>query len=592
MPAEYQIYIVLGLLLIVFIAFIKEKFAPDTVALAAMAALLAVGVLHTDDFLSVFSSSAPITIAMMFIISAALERTGCLQLMGNIIEKIAGQSYIRAMIVMMMLVMVASAFMNNTPVVIVMTPIVISLAKAIGVNASRMLIPLSFAAIFGGTTTLIGTSTNILVSGIAAKNDLPAVGMFEMTIPGLIFAAVGMVYMIFAGRYLLPDRMSISSLLDGQNKRQFMAEFLIPHHSSYVGKPISDIKEISDVTSIIDVIRRNRSQRDAFETLELQAGDRIVIETNTGDVLGLTESGQIEFKAKSENLEPVTADEKVIMEGSVSARSALIGKSVSSLNFRRKYGVYILGVHRNDTDIKKDLDHISLRFADTLLIEGTAENIARLLEEGNLINLGAPQEKATRKTKAPIAFLTLLGVVGLAAFGVMPIAGLALIGAVIVMLTGCVDADEAYQSIDWRILFLIFGMLGLSMGMEKTGAAAMIVEHVVSWIGDLGPVAVLAMIYVLTSILTEMVSNNAVSVLLAPIVIGLADQMGVDSRPFLMTVMFAASASFATPIGYQTNTFVYSAGGYKFNDFLKVGVPLNIIYAILATLVLPLFFPF
>lgn len=280
------------------------------------------------------------------------------------------------------------------------------------------------------------------------------------------------------------------------------------------------------------------------------------------------------------------------MEGNVSSHSSFAGKTLGNLNLYRRYGVFIIAIHRDDENVSKKMDNITLKFGDTLLIEGTAENITRLLDDGNVVNLNEPQEKPIRKAKAPLAFLTIICVMLFSAIGVMPIASLALIGAVFVMMTKCVDADEAYNSIDWQILFLIFGMLGLSIAMEKTGAAELIVGLVISLVDGLGPVAVLCIIYVLTSILTEMVSNNDVAALLGPIVIGIAEQMGLDSRPFLMAVMFAASASFATPIGYQTNTFVYGAGGYKFKDFLKVGVPLNIIFAIVATIILLIFFPF
>lgn len=592
MSDVFQIYAVIALSIGVVIAFVREKIAPDIVALSAMGILLALDIISTKDFLSVFSNSAPITIAMMFIVSAALERTGCIQIMGRYISRLAGKSYLRAMLVTMLTVMVASAFMNNIPVVIVMTPLIISLARSIDVAPSKMLIPLSFAAIFGGTTTLVGTSTNILISGVATQSGLAPLGMFEMTLPGLIFAGVGMLYMLFIGRFLLPNRYSLSSILDGQPKRQFLAEFLIPQDSTYLGKNISSIKEITEETEVIDVIRSSISLRRSMDTLELYAGDRIIIATNLGEVLGLKENGDLEFVKTNGNLQPVSAEEKMIVEGSISAQSSLVGRSVGALNFRSKYGVYILAVHRNDEDIRKNLDSVILRFGDTILIEGTAKNITRLLDDGHMINLTAPEEKPVRKSKAPIAFATMMGVVILSAFNVMPIASLAFIGAVVVMITGCVDPEDAYESIDWRILFLIFGMLGLSAGMEKTGAAALIVESLVSVIDQLGPVAILCIIYIITSILTEMVSNNAVAVLLGPIVIGIANHAGYDPKPFLMAVMFAASASFATPIGYQTNTFVYGAGGYKFNDFLKIGVPLNLIFAALATFIIPKFFPF
>ncbi|ETX26576.1 SLC13 family permease [Roseivivax isoporae] len=233
-----------------------------------------------------------------------------------------------------------------------------------------------------------------------------------------------------------------------------------------------------------------------------------------------------------------------------------------------------------------------MQFADTLLLEGTPEGLQRLMEDGGIINLSEPSERATRRSKASVAIVTIFGVMGLAALDVMPIAGLAVIDAVIVMMARCVDPEEAFDAIDWRILFMIFGMLGLSMGMDETGTARVIVETVVGAVGGIGPIAILAAVYVLTSALTEMGLNNAVAVLIGPIIIALVIELGYDPRPFIMAVMFAASASFATPIGYQTNTFVYGAGGYKFSDLLKVGLPLNIIFAALAVLIIPIFFPF
>ncbi|WP_298500851.1 SLC13 family permease [uncultured Maritimibacter sp.] len=584
--------LVLAVLVAVFISFFREFYPPEVTALGASAILIATGIISTNDFLKVFSNSAPITIAMMFILSAALERTGVLEWIGEFLKRQARGSLLRSLLFMMGGTVAASAFMNNTPVVILLTPIMISLAGSVGVAPSRLLIPLSFAAIFGGTLTLVGTSTNILMSGVATEAGQPPISMFEMTLPGLIMAAIGTAYMIFAGRFLLPDRASLSSILGQQQKRRFLARLLIPGDSKFVGKTLADLP-FNGNARVLDVVRGEVSLRRTMKEVVLEPGDRIVIKTDTGEILGLREDGAVVFNDMDESgFEPVTADQTITMEASVGPNSHLRGRLVRDLKLRRKYGVYLMAIHRQDQNLSEELPDLRLQFADTLLLEGPMEGIQRLMEDGGIVNLTAPADKPLRRGKAPIAIAAIVAVMLLSAFDVMPIAGLAVIGAVVVMMTRCVDPEDAFEAIDWHILFLIFGMLGLSQGLESTGTVALVVEFVVARIEWMGPLAILAAVYVLTSVLTEMVSNNAVAVLVGPLAIALALQLGFDPRPFIMAVMFAASASFATPIGYQTNTFVYSAGGYKFRDFLIVGVPLNILFAVIAVIVIPIFFPF
>ncbi len=584
---------VLALVLVVFVLFFKEIFPPEVTALGASAALLATGIISTDEFLKVFSSAAPITIAMMFILSAALERTGVIAGLGDWLRLRARGSYMRAMILMMGTGIVTSAFMNNTPVVVLLTPVMIAVAGSVGAAPSRFLIPLSFAAIFGGTLTVIGTSTNVLMSTVATEAGQPAIGMFEMTGPGLIFAACGAFYMIFAGRYLLPDRVSLAAAVGRETRRQFMARVLVPAGSKYIGKTVDQMRSGIGVSRVIDVIRAEVSLRHELAQTILQPGDRVVVKADEGDFLKLGSDGQIRFRDLSgAGIEAVTAETSQRMEASVGPESPFVGQRLRDLRLRRKYGVYVVAVHSGGQNAGHGAEDIVLNFGDTLLLEGPAEGMNRLLADGGIVNLSAPQAVELRRGRAWIAVLSILSVVVLAAFDVMPIAGLAVIAAVAVMMTRCVDPDEAFGSIDWRILFLIFGMLGLSKGLENTGVITMAVEWSEAHMAGSGPIVLLAFVYILTSILTEFLSNNAVAVLVGPLAINVAVHLGYDPRAFIMAVMFAASASFATPIGYQTNTFVYGAGGYKFRDFVVVGVPLNILFAVLAIVFLPMFFPF
>jgi len=588
-----QIVIVLVLVVVVFFGFIRERLPPDVVALSAVGLLLALGILSTGDVLAVFSNSAPITIAAMFVLSAALERTGVIDSLGRQVTRAATWSPTLALAAMMGGVMVMSAFINNTPVVVILTPVVIALAAALKLPSSKLLMPLSFASIFGGTTTLIGTSTNILASGVAQSQGMPAFGMFEITGAGLILGAVGIAYLLLIGRWLLPNRESLADLLPRSGERHFVAEVLVPLDSPLVGRRLQDAGFTEQRGfQVIDVIRADHSLRWNLAEVEIQAGDRLVVRSKVGDMLGLRAAGDVAFGGTAGHaIEPIGTRETVLMEGVVGPQSRFAGRKVADLNLRRLYGAYILAIHRQGENVGGNFEQLRLQMGDTVLLEGPPQSMRQLFDYQEMINLVEPSEKPLRRTKAPIAVAAVLLVMGLAAFDVLPIAALALMAATAVVALGCLEADEAYRSIRWNILMLIFGMLALGTAMETTGAARLIVEGVALIAVGFGPLAVLSAVYLVTSLLTELMSNNAAAILLTPIAIGLAHQIGVDPRPFVVAVMFAASASFATPIGYQTNTFVYNAGGYRFLDFVKVGLPLNLLLWGVATLVIPMFWP-
>lgn len=592
----FQISFVLILVVFVFFGFIREKIPADVVALIAMGALMLTGILSVNETIAVFSNSAPITVAAMFILSAALERTGVIDYVGRAVVRLAnGGSPAIAIMVMMAAVIFLSAFINNTPVVIILIPVAIRLAKAIKIAPSKLLMPLSFAAIFGGTTTLIGTSTNILVDGVSQNQGMAPFGMFEITLAGMIFAAVGVTYTSVLGPFLLPKRETLAAMLPDQKERRFIAQILIPLNSDLIGKTIAETGFTAEKGfTVIDVFREGVSLRADLKKIVLQAGDRIVLRSPVSEMLTLKEAGSIAIGTqggKQASFEPVQTTETVIMEGVIGPHSRLIGRRLAGLGLARLYGVYVLAIHRRGENMASQINELRFEVGDTVLLEGPPRGMREMFDEGLLNNLTESSDRAIRRDKAPVAIAAVLMVMGLAAIELMPIAGLALIAATAVVAFGCLDHQEAYRSIQWDILMLIFGMLALGTAMDKTGAAAVVVGLLSQFAGGAGPLILLIIVYAFTSVITEIMSNNAAAILITPLAIGLANGMGVDPRPFIVAVMFAASASFATPIGYQTNTLVYRAGGYAFMDFVRFGLPLNVIFVAVAAIVIPIFWP-
>jgi di/tricarboxylate transporter len=594
---DIQILLVFGLLIAVFVSFLRERIPADVVALLALAALLLTGILSVPEALGVFSNAAPITIAAMFVLSAALERTGVIGAAGNMVIRLAKNwTPAIAILTLMTLVIILSAFMNNTPIVVILIPVAVRLAQTLGTSASRLLIPLSFASIFGGMTTLIGTSTNLLVDGVAQDSGIAAFGIFEITGAGGLMALAGTLYMAFASRWLLPHRETLAAILPTTRNRRFVAQVLVPVGSVLVGKTIRETGFSPEKGfTVIDVMRENRSRRDQLSSLILEAGDRLVIRSPVSEMLSLREAGDVAIGSGSESqrhaIEPVQTSETVVMEGIVGPESRLVGRPIVGAGLVRLYGVYAIAIHRRGENINLEGRGIRFEVGDTVLVEGPPAGLRQMFDDMMLSNLTETSERPLRRDKAPIAVGAVLSVMLLAALGVMPIAGLALIAAALVIALGCLDHQEAYKAIQWDILMLIFGMLALGMALESSGAAAFLVSTIAAPVALFGPLAALAIIYLITSALTECISNNAAAILMTPIAIGLASSLEIDPRAFIVAVMFAASASFATPIGYQTNTLVYTAGGYKFSDFVRIGLPLNLLFFAVAMLVIPLFWP-
>jgi len=569
-----------------FVLFIRETYPVEVTAIGGAALMVVLGILPVKAGIGVLSNSAPWTIVLMFLVMGGLVRTGAIEMVIGIAERHVGDRPKLTIAVLFGFAAVASALMNNTPLVAVMIPVVIRIAIRIGAAPSKLLIPLSYMTVMGGMITLIGTSTNLLVDGVARKEGLEPFGLFEIAPLGIAVTLVGGLYMALFADKLLPSRQSMGALLSDRSKMRYFTEVAVPEGSALIGQAPMEVDIFRrDRVRVIDVLRGDASLRRDLAPVRLEPGDRVVLRTEMTELMGLKERKDVVLADKLSSVATET------VEVLISPGCRMEGRSLGELRLRRRYGVYVLAAHRRNQNIGRQLDELVVRVGDTLLLEGAIQDIQRLAADMDLVDITHPTTKAFRRGKSPIAIAALALIVVLAALDVAPIMALGLVAVAVILLTRCIDSDEAFSFVDGRLLAMIFAMLAVGEGLDHSGAVSMIVGSVKPWMEGLSPFLMILCVYFLGLIMTEFLSNNAVAVIYTPIAMELAVSLGLDPRPFAVAVMFSATLAFATPVGYQTNMMVYGPGGYRFSDYMRVGIPLNIITGLLASALIPLLWP-
>lgn len=586
-----SILLTLGVLALALVCFISEWFPADITAIGVMVLLMVLGLVSPEEGISGFSSSATITVLAMFVLSAGIARTGVMQLMSDLLMRWGGKRPTQQIITLGVLVGPVTGLVNNTAVVSVFLPIVEEWCRQRRISVSKVLMPLSYLTILGGMLTLLGTSTNILASGLSEQLGYGAFGIFEFTQLGIMTFLIGLTYIAIASPVLLKARKAPpnGTIAGDYQLKEYVTEVVVAPRSSLVGQTLqaSQIQRKFDL-DVLELVRNNNHFPQPLADKTLYAGDILIVRSSREELLkirdekGLDILPEVKFGSKSVESD-LSSDQEGLAEVLVTGNSNLIGSTLKDLRFRQRYNVTVLAIRRGEEVVRERLGKVTLRFGDLLLLQGPKQSFIGLQTSQDLLVIEQRDMENLRPEKAPIAIAIALSVVLLAAFNVFPILVSALVGVMLMVITGCLKPGEVYESVRWDVIFLLAGLIPLGIAMENSGATAWLAERLVQVGGELPSYGLLTFFFVITVFLTEILSNNASVVLMLPIAARVAQTLDFEPFAFMLVVTFAASLSFMTPIGYQTNTMVYSAGGYRFLDFTRFGAPLSLIM----TLVVP-----
>lgn len=582
--------IVLGAALILFIA---EWLPADLTALVIALVLILLGLVSPEEGISGFGNAATITVMAMFILSAGIARTGLIQIVRDLLVKWGGSKPSQQILVMGLIVGPITAFINNTAVVAVFLPIVEDWCKKQNISPSKLLIPLSYATVLGGMITVIGTSTNVLASGVSKQLGYGEFGLFQFTTLGLITFAVGLVYLALAAPQLLPDRKAPQGdYSQDYSLKDYVSEVVITPRSSLVGQTLrsTELQRKFDV-DVLELIRNGDHFPQPLANKVLEAGDILIVCGSREDLLKIRDERGIDILADikfgQRMLEAdLDSGEERIAEVLILSNSRLTGATLKDLRFRQRYNATVLAIRRGTEVLRERLGKVPLRFGDLLLVQGPKESFLGLQTSRELLVLEQRDVESLRQDKAWIALAIVLGVIVVSALDWTPILVASLIGVILMVITGCLKPGELYGAVRWDIIFLLAGLIPLGIAMENSGTTRWLADQLLAAGGHLSGFWILTFFYLTTSILTEVLSNNAAVVLMIPIAVEVAKALSLNPLAFMFAVTFAASNSYMTPIGYQTNTMVYGPGGYRFLDFTRVGAPLNLILTILTPLLI------